>query len=180
MHIVTLSGSIRTASLNRALLVEFARILPAPHTASMLEIADLPHYSEDHDGSAERPAPASVTAFRTAIQSADAIVIATPEYNHGYPGALKNALDWASRPYGRASLNGKHAAVIGGGGGTGGIRAQIQLRQVLNGCGCHVLPRPELAVRFHEAFKDGALVDPKVTELLGRIADLLLAQVSRA
>ncbi len=175
MHIVTLSGSIRTASLNRALLVELGRIIPAPHVVQMLEIADLPHYSEDHDA----PAPAVVTAFRTSIQTADALVIATPEYNHGYPGTLKNALDWASRPYGRGALSGKHVAVIGGGGGTGGIRAQVQLRQVLSGCGCQVLPRPELAVRFHEVFKDGVLVDPKVSELLGRIGDALIAQASR-
>ena len=76
MHIVTLSGSIRTASLNRALLIELGRIIPAPHHVQMLEIADLPHYSEDHDASP----PAVVTAFRTAMQNADALVIATPEY----------------------------------------------------------------------------------------------------
>jgi len=175
MHIVTISGSIRAQSLNRALLQEFARTLAAPHTAQMVEIQDLPHYNQDN----EEPAPAVVTAFRTAIQTADAVIIATPEYNHGYPGTLKNALDWASRPYGKGALTGKHAAVIGGGGGTGGIRAQIQLRQVLNGCGCHVLPRPELAVRFHDAFKDGVLVDPKISEMLGRIADGLIAQASR-
>ena len=175
MHIVTISGSIRAQSLNRALLQEFARTLAAPHTAQMVEIQDLPHYNQDN----EEPAPAVVTTFRTAIQTADAVIIATPEYNHGYPGTLKNALDWASRPYGKGALTGKHAAVIGGGGGTGGIRAQIQLRQVLNGCGCHVLPRPELAVRFHDAFNDGVLIDPKISEMLGRIADALITQASR-
>jgi len=179
VHIVTLSGSIRAASLNRALLHEFARVVPAPHTVQEVEFADLPHYSEDHDARGEQPAPAAVTAFRARIQAADAIVIATPEYNHGYPGVLKNALDWASRPYGKGALTGKHVAIIGGGGMTGGIRAQVQLRQVLSGCGCHVLPRPELAIRFHESFKDGVLIEPKVTELLGRIAEALIAQASK-
>ena len=179
MHIVGISGSIRAASLNRALLVAFGQQLETPHTFQIVDIADLPHYSEDLDAHGDRPAPAAVVAFRAAISAADALVIATPEYNHGYPGALKNALDWASRPYGKGALNGKHAAVIGGGGMTGGIRAQVQLRQVLSGCGCHVLPRPELAIRFHESFKDGVLIEPKVTELLGRVAAALITQASR-
>lgn len=179
VHIVTISGSIRAASLHRALLTEFARILPAPHTVTQVEISELPHYSEDRDALGDRPAPASVTTFRDQLAAADAIVFASPEYNHGYSGTLKNAIDWASRPYGKGALMGKHVAVIGGGGMTGGIRGQVQLRQVLNGCGCHVLPRPELAIRLYEAYKDGVLVDPKVSEMLGRVADALIAQASK-
>jgi chromate reductase len=179
MHFVGIPGSIRAASLNRVLLQAFGTQVEAPHTFGIVDIGDLPLYSEDLDAHGDRPAPASVTAFRAAIAAADALVIATPEYNRGYPGALKNALDWGSRPHGAAPLPNKHVAVIGGGGMTGGLRAQMQLRQVLDGCGCHVLVRPELAIRFGETFKDGQLVDPKTIEMLGRIAGALVSQAQR-
>src|SRR5919198_359013 len=111
MRVLGISGSLRTGSLNSALLRAAAERLPAGVELLTFErLAEIPPFSED----AERwPAPPAVAELREAIRSADAVLIATPEYNHSLPGQLKNALDWASRPAGRSALNGKPAAAIG-------------------------------------------------------------------
>ena len=171
MQFVGISGSIRSASLNRALLQAMAAAITPDHHLDIAEIHDIPHYNTEIDDPNGITTPAPVLRLRDQIRTADAVIIATPEYNHGIPGVLKNALDWASRPFGKSVLIAKPVAVIGGGGRTGGIRAQVQLRQVLNGSGMHVLSRPEVAVNFSESFKDGVLVDEAVRDTLKRVAD---------
>ena len=151
MRILGISGSLRAGSHNRALLAAAALDLPPDvglHEWRGLET--LPAYSEDGDG---RLAPPSVLALRQALAGADAVLIATPEYNHSIPGALKNALDWASRPHRENPLRGKPVAVIGASTGVfGAIWAQAELRKVLKAIGADVidieLPVPAAATAF--------------------------------
>src|SRR5947209_20549878 len=111
MHVLAISGSLRAASHNTALLREAARLAPAELEIELYpSLEKLPPYNEDRD--TDTP-PADVTALRKAISAADAVLIATPEYNGTVPGQLKHAIDWASRPKGeRAALWGKPAGVI--------------------------------------------------------------------
>ena len=173
MQILAIPGSIRAASLNRRLLEEAQRVAPDGIEVIIADIHDIPLYNSDHDPADEVGAAASVVRLRQQIRAANAVIIATPEYNHGIPGVLKNALDWASRPFGKSALIGKPAAVIGGGGMTGGVRAQVQLRQVLSGSGMLVMSRPEMLLRFGEVFKDDVLVDEKALENLQKVLSSL-------
>lgn len=173
MQILAIPGSIRAASLNRRLLEEAQRVAPDGIEVIIADIHDIPLYNSDYDPADEVGVAESVVRLRQQIRAANAVIIATPEYNHGIPGVLKNALDWASRPFGKSALIGKPAAVIGGGGMTGGVRAQVQLRQVLSGSGMLVMSRPEMLLRFGEVFKDGVLVDEKVLENLQKVLSSL-------
>ena len=133
MRILGLSGSLRRASYNRALLLAAASLLPpGAELVEYRRLKALPPFCEDDEA-----APGDdVAAFRDAISAADAILIATPEYNSSIPGALKNALDWASRPTSAAALRGKPAAVIGASTSTfGAIWAQAETRRALGAAG---------------------------------------------
>ena len=175
MRVLGISGSLRRESHNLALLRAAAAELPPD--AEFVEwsgLAELPAYDEDLDAAG---APATVVALRRAIAMADAVIIATPEYNSSLPGALKNALDWASRPWPENSLRGKPVGVIGASTGLfGAVWAQAEVRKVLGTIGATVLDR-ELAVgQAHEAFDEhGELVDP---ELQARLADIITELVS--
>jgi chromate reductase len=141
-------------------------------------LADLPAFDEDQENT---PAE-SVRALLEAIASADALLIATPEYNASLPGALKNALDWASRPYESSVLRGKPSAVIGASTGPfGAVWAQAELRKVLATSGAHVvdieLPVGTAAGAFAA---DGSLADPTLGDRLRRLlADLVCASAGR-
>src|SRR5260221_623447 len=130
MRVVLISGSLRRGSHNAALLRAAANELPPAIVVEELEgIADLPAYDEDLD---HEDVPIPVPALRAAIAAADGLVIATPEYNGSIPGALKNALDWASRPWPDNSLRNKAVCVIGASSGLfGAVWAQAELRKVL-------------------------------------------------
>ena len=169
MRVFGLSGSLRSGSYNGRLLAAAASSLPAG-----VELQAWPHlervspYNEDFDTG--RP-PAVVAALRAELAGSDAILIATPEYNHSVPGQLKNALDWASRPFPDNSLRGKPAAVIGASTGLfGAVWAQAEVRKVLEATGAQVLDR-ELAVgTAHEAFApDGSLADPALRAALEEV-----------
>ncbi len=139
MLVVGISGSLRRDSHNTALVRAAARLLPPG--AELVEYAGLgalPAFNED-----DEPAPgAAVDAFRDAIVAADAVLIATPEYNSSIPGALKNALDWASRPTREAALLDKPVAVIGSSAGMfGAVWAQAETRKVLRASGARVVDR---------------------------------------
>ena len=169
MRILAISGSLRRDSHNRKLLRAAAAALPPG--AELVEwegLAGLPAFDED----SETSPPASVRALLEAIDSADALLIATPEYNASLPGALKNALDWASRPFPDNVLRDKASGVVGASTGLfGAVWAQAELRKVLKASGAHVL-ESELPVGMADgAFaEDGSLVDPELTI---RLADLL-------
>ena len=102
-------GSLRQASYNRAALRAAQELIPAGATLEIFDLGGLPPFNEDD----ERPLPARVVEFKARIREADAILIATPEYNYSVPGVLKNAIDWASRPYGDNAWDGKPVAVMG-------------------------------------------------------------------
>ncbi len=111
MKVVTLIGSLRAASHNRQLADATVALLPAGSHAADVDFSTLPFYSEELDVEGQVPAP--VQKLRQELAAADAVIVATPEYNGSLPGGLKNAIDWASRPYGRGALVGKPVLVVG-------------------------------------------------------------------
>lgn len=176
MRVLGLSGSLRRDSHNRALLrAAAAELRPDAELVEWDRVAELPAYDEDLDGAL---APESVRALREAIADADAILIATPEYNASLPGALKNALDWASRPHATNPLRGKPAAVVGASTGLfGAVWAQAEARKVLATIGANVLERELPVGQAHDAWApDGTLLDPDLRAALGEIVRELVEQ----
>lgn len=170
IHILAIPGSLRKASYNRGLLVAASELLPAGMTLEIFDLGAIPFYNEDVEKAGDPP---SVAELKAKIAAADAIMIATPEYNHSIPGVLKNALDWASR--GRTpAVSGKPLAILGGGGNFGSVRAQDDLRKIATTLNMLVLNRPEVAVqRIREKFDlEGRLVDESTRQ---QIATQLLA-----
>jgi chromate reductase len=170
MRILGIAGSLRRGSHNRRLLRAAGDALPPGVDLVEWEgLAGLPAFDEDHESSPPEP----VRSFLDAIAEADALLIATPEYNASLPGALKNALDWASRPFPDNVLHDKPSAVIGASTGLfGAVWAQAEVRKVLKASGAHVL-ESELPVGMADAAfdDDGALADP---DLSARLHDLVL------
>jgi chromate reductase, NAD(P)H dehydrogenase (quinone) len=168
-----ISGSLRRGSYNTALLRAAANVLPDGVDHVWLDgIAALSPYNENED---ERP-HAAVERLRETIAAADAILIATPEYNGSIPGGLKNAVDWASRPFPDNAWQDKPVAVIGATAGRfGAVWAQAELRKSLRVAGAHVLDA-ELAVgEAHDAFlPSGALRDPELERRLREVVTALL------
>ena len=157
IHILAIPGSLRKGSFNRGLLVAAAESLPENTTLEIFDLHAIPFYNEDLEKAGDPPA---VAELKAKITAADALMIATPEYNHSIPGVLKNALDWASR--GRIpAVSGKPLAILGGGGNYGSVRAQDDLRKVATTINLLVLNRPEVAVqRIREKFdNEGRLAD---------------------
>lgn len=159
-RILGISGSLRRGSFNRALLETAGELAPEGAEVSIFEgLRDIPPY--DDDLRQERPQPA-VERLKDAIRSADAVLFSTPEYNHGLPGVLKNAIDWVSRPIPDNPLRNKPVAIMGASTGVmGTVRAQQQLREVLQGF-TPVLHTPEVLVTSSDTrFDDGGrLTDP--------------------
>ena len=180
MRILAISGSLRRDSHNTALLRAAAELLGPDDELLLYEgLRDVPPYSEDDE---TEPAPAAVAALRAAVAAADAVLISTPEYNHSIPGALKNALDWASRPHATNVFRNKPVAVIGSSAGLfGAVWAQAELRKVLEAMGARVAD-VELAVGLAaEKFDDrGRLVDDDVRAQLAGALEALLAELEPA
>lgn len=176
MRILAISGSLRRDSHNTALLRAAADRMPAGVELELWDgLKAVPPYDEDDDGEL---APATVTALRSALAGADAVLFATPEYNHSVPGSLKNALDWVSRPISTNPLRSKPVAVIGASTGIfGAVWAQAELRKVLSAIGARVLDR-ELAVgQAAERIAGGSVGDDEVLAELGDVVDELAAAV---
>jgi len=164
--VVGFAGSLRRGSYNRALLRAAVELAPAQLHIETHELDALPLYNGDVEAAG---VPQSVEELRAAIRQADALLIATPEYNHGVPGVLKNAIDWLSRPPRGSALNGKVAAVMGASPGmTGTARSQSQLRQAFVFTNTYALLQPEVLVaRAHEKFDaDGRLIDQGTRDFL--------------
>ena len=176
-EVVGFAGSLRRVSYNRALLrsaVELA--LPDLHIV-VHDLSPIPLYNADVEAAG---VPSTVTELRAAVQQADGLLIATPEYNHGVPGILKNTIDWLSRPSRDSALNGKVAAIMGASPGmTGTARSQTQLRQAFVFTNTYALLQPEVLVaRAHERFDaDGRLTDQGTRDFiktfLAGFADLI-------
>ena len=181
MKVLGISGSLRRDSYNTKLLRAAEELLPAGVEYERWDgLKDIPPINEDDDF---EPAPAAVTELRNAIGEADAVLIATPEYNSSIPGVLKNALDWVSRPIVTNTLRNKPVAVVGASTGAfGAVWAQGELRKVLGAIGARVVDA-EVAVghaptRFDE---DGRLEDESLQEQLEEtVATLLAAAAARA
>lgn len=168
LRIVAMAGSLRSASLNRALLRAAADLAPEGMRIAIFDLAPVPLYNGDVEAAGDPP---GVGALKQAIAAADGVLMATPEYNHGVPGVMKNAVDWASRPPGQAPLGGKPVGIIGASPGiTGTARGQSQLRQAFEFTNSFCMPQPELLVfKAHEKFaSDGKLTDEATAKYLVR------------
>jgi chromate reductase, NAD(P)H dehydrogenase (quinone) len=165
-----IAGSLRRGSYNRALLRAAQELAPDSLEVRIFDrMAEIPLYNHDVE---EEGDPEPVQALKRAIGDADALLIATPEYNHGVPGVLKNAIDWASRPPRDSVLAGKPVALFGASPGiTGTARAQSQLRQAFVFTNTPALLQPEILVyRASEKFDaDGRLTHEKTREFVGRL-----------
>lgn len=146
-----LIGSIASGSINRKLAEALVRLAPERLTMTEIPIADLPLYSYDYDS--DYPPPAR--ALKEALASVDAVLFVTPEYNRSIPGALKNAIDWASRPYGENSLTRKPSAMIGTSPGKIGTAvAQQHLRSILGFCNSPLMNSVEAYIQFDDGLID--------------------------
>ncbi len=179
MEILGICGSLRTGSFNRLLLDHAASIMPDGVELIRFGLSPIPMYNQDVE-LAGLPEP--VVQFKAAIEQADGIFISTPEYNHGLPGVLKNALDWQSRPRGQASITGKPVAFATvSNGPTGGVRAQATLKRVLASNFALLFPFPEFALpRASQAFdQEGRLIDEFALQQLPRLLDGFVDFVKR-
>ena len=165
--LVGISGSLRQGSYNTALLRAALGMAPVGWQTEVAEIRDLPLYDADLDSGSP---PESAARFRALIAGADAVLIATAEYNFSVPGGLKNALDWGSRPQGSAPLPKKKVGVVGASPGpVGTSRAQGHLRQILFGMGALQYPSGEVLVGLAPSkFTDGVLTDAKTQEFVAK------------
>ena len=176
MVVLGLCGSLRRGSYNRRLLE--AAGLPRGVTLEVYEgLADVPPYNEDNDE--DSATPEAVRALRDVITAADAVLIATPEYNASAPGQLKNALDWVSRPFPDNALRNKPVAVVGASTGLfGAVWAQAELRKVLKTIGAHVVEEELPVGQAHDAFApDGGLANSNLRSALADLVDQLLGEV---
>jgi chromate reductase len=164
--VVGIAGSLRHGSFNRALLAAAVDLAPAGLHIAMHDLAPLPLYNADVDASG---APRGVADLRDAVRTANALLIATPEYNYGVPGVLKNAIDWLSRPHRKSALEGKPAAIMGASSGMSGTaRCQSQIRQAFVSTNTYAMLQPEVLVRHaQEKFNaEGRLTDKATRDLL--------------
>jgi chromate reductase len=177
MRILGISGSLRRDSYNTRLLRAAALALPyGAELVTYRDLAAIPPFNEDHE---DVSAPEPVRALRAQVAGADALLFSTPEYNASVPGVLKNAVDWASRPFPDNSLSERPAAVIGASTGLfGAVWAQAELRKSLRHAGAHVLDDELPVALAADAFaEDGRLASPELDERLG---DLLAALAREA
>ena len=177
IRILGISGSVRSGSHNTSLLRAAAQSLPSGVELEVYDgLRDLPAYDADLDVD---PAPESVTKLRDAIAGADGVLIATPEFNGSIPGVLKNALDWASRPFPDNALRGKPTMVVGASTGLfGAVWAQAETRKVLGVIGADVLDGELPVGQAHGAFgDDGHLLEPDLRTALEELLGVLAARV---
>lgn len=177
INILGFGGSLREGSFNRSLLEtgvilnECCSLCPDEgHIEIFDKLGEFPLYNQDR----ETNMPPVVKEFKEKIKSANAILIATPEYDYTLPGYLKNAIEWATRPYGDNSFNDKPGAIMSSSPGMlGGVRAQYTLRQTCVSLNLHLLNKPEVIISsVHEKIKDGKITDKHTKE---KISELLTA-----
>ena len=172
--ILGIAGSLRKGSYNRSALRAAQQLAPEGAQVEIFELDDIPAFSQD----TEQNPPAKVTELKERVRAADAILFVTPEYNYSIPGVLKNAIDWASRPYGDSAWEDKPVALMGASVGVlGTARAQDHLRQVFVFLNMHAVNRPEVMIgnaaeRFDE---QGNLTDETTKKLIGQLLQNLMA-----
>lgn len=169
VKILGIAGSLREDSHNKHLLRAASKLLPPSAQLEIFDLDGIPFYNQDVEALAF---PEAVKAFKKRIEEADALLISTPEYNHSYPGVLKNAIDWASRPYGKNSFDGKPTAVMSASPALfGGIAAQDHLKQVLLALNTRLVTQPAVIVSMaHQKFdQDGNLLDPNTQQFVRQL-----------
>jgi chromate reductase len=179
MRVLGITGSLRRDSHNHALLREAAERLPAGAELVEFErLREIPPYDADLEAEAT---PAAVAELRRAMREADAVLVATPEYNHSIPGVLKNALDWASRPAGQSALTGTPVAVIGASTGMfGAVWAQAETRKVLAALGGRVVEEELPVARAAEIHREGHLdLSPEQSQHLEEILATLISEAEQ-
>lgn len=173
IRLIGISGSLRRQSNSSAILSTLTREISAESDMEIADIGALPLYNQDLD---EGDGPCPVSNFRRAIEASDGVVIVSPEYNHGIPGVLKNAIDWASRPSERCALGGLPVLVITSAGSLlGGVRAQAQIHEALLAIGCRLTPGKQVVIGGADnKIEDGVLIHtPTIHFAVDRIRDLL-------
>ena len=179
IKILGIAVSLRAASYNRGALRAAQKLMPPGATLEIFELAGIPIYNQDE----ERNPPQKVVDFKARIRAADAILISSAEYNYSIPGVLKNAIDWASRPYGDSAWNGKPVALMSASVGQfGGMRAQYHLRQCFVFLNMDAVLQPEVAIasaaqRFDE---QGNLTDDTSKQLIGKLLQALVQKAQAA
>jgi chromate reductase len=179
LNVVGFAGSLRRASYNRALLRAAQDLAPERLRIEIHDLAGVPLFNEDVEAEG---VPQAVLDLRQAIAAADGLLIAVPEYNHGVPGVLKNAIDWLSRPPRNSVLGGKPTALMGASSGTTGTaRGQSQLRQSFVFTNTPAMLQPEVLVgRAHERFDgEGNLTDEKVRSYLKMFLEHVVEWIER-
>jgi chromate reductase len=178
LKILGFAGSLRAGSYNKALLRAAIDLLPEDVTLEIFDLIGIPAFNQD----IEMDMPTKVKEFKSKIRKADAILIATPEYNYSVPGVLKNAIDWASRPYGDNSFDGKPVALMSASPGMlGGVRAQYHLRQSFVYLNMYPVNGPDVIVNFAQQKFDsnGNLVDDNTKTFLGQLLQNLVNLTKR-
>lgn len=174
VRVLGIAGSLRRASFNRAALRAAQQLAPSSVTVEIFEIDGIPGFNED----IEKNPPEKVVEMKRRIREAEAILLVTPEYNYSVPGVLKNAIDWASRPYGDSAWEGKPVAIMGASPGMLGTgRAQYHLRQTFVFLNMHPINRPEVMIgqaakKFDEQLN---LTDETSKKLIVKLLDNLAA-----
>jgi len=173
LRILGISGSLRAGSYNTAALQAAVELCPDDAGIEIYDIAGFDQFNQDREANP----PEKVVEFKAAIRAADAVVFSSPEYNYSVPGVLKNAIDWASRPYGDSAWDGKPALIMGAAGGAiGTARMQYHLRQIMVFLNMHPLNKPEVMInncvgKFDE---NGKLIDEKTREFLREALEALV------
>ena len=173
LNILGIPGSLRQASFNRYALVAAQSLLPPDVSLDIFGLDGIPAYNQDLD----KQPPARVVEMKARVRAADAILFATPEYNYSMPGVLKNAIDWASRPYGDSAWQGKPVAVMSASVGILAARAQYHLRQSFVFLNMYPVNQPEVLIanaaqRFNER---GELTDEPARDLIRKLLAELVA-----
>jgi chromate reductase, NAD(P)H dehydrogenase (quinone) len=172
-RILGIAGSLRRESYNRAALRAATELAPEDATIDIFELDGIPGFNQDE----EQNPPAKVVELKRCIRGADAILIVTPEYNYSVPGVLKNAIDWASRPYGDSAWSGKPAAIMGASVGTiATARAQYHLRQMMVFLNMFPINQPEVMIgNASERFDvEGNLTDDTTKDLIRQLLQSLV------
>src|SRR5215207_2509519 len=173
IRILGIAGSLRRESYNRAALRAATELVPEGASVEIFELDGIPGFNQDD----ERNPPDKVTELKRRIREADAVLFVTPEYNYSIPGVLKNAIDWASRPYGDSAWDGKPAAIMGASvGAIGTARAQYHLRQVMVFLNMFPINQPEVMIGNASARFDseGNLTDEQTREFIRRLLQNLV------
>src|SRR5829696_2690939 len=178
VRILGIAGSLRRESYNRAALHAATQLVPEGATMDIFELDGIPGFNQDE----EQNPPDKVTELKRRIREADAVLFVTPEYNYSIPGVLKNAIDWASRPYGDSAWDGKPAAIMGASvGAIGTARAQYHLRQVMVFLNMFPINQPEVMIgNASERFDaDGNVTDEQTKEFIRQLLQNLVEWTRR-